>query len=318
MRNDSTYQANLELSYGPKEAKEQQELETQMGFSYRQAIGELIFAMTICRLDISPAVIKLSQYSAAPAKCHYQAAKAVFTYLYATKNDGIYYWRPTPNGDLPDANLPKTIASAEQLKKYLDMDDPLRTKGASDSTWGNDRRHRRSTGGVVFLLAGGAIYYRTRIQPTVAQSSTEAEFGFMTDAGKAALYIRSILEEIQLEQILPTQIAVDNRGARQMTNAQQPTKRTRHVDMKEFVILQWTEEEQIIFEDVPSALNPSDSLSKPTGRVKFYEHRDILMGRRRPQYVSPLKAFKIIIDSTYSNLPQRFFSETQVSASVGE
>jgi hypothetical protein len=157
-----------------------------------------------------------------------------------------------------------------------------------------------------------------RIQPTVAQFSTEAEFGFMTDAGKAALYIWSILEELQIEQIQPTQITVDNRGARQMTNAQQPTKRTRHVDMKGFVILQWTEGEQITFKDVPSALNPSDSLSKPTGRVNNYEHRDILMGRRRPQYVSPLKAFKIIIDSTYSNLPQRFFSETQVSASVGE
>jgi hypothetical protein len=126
------------------------------------------------------------------------------------------------------------------------------------------------------------------------------------------------LEELQIEQIQPTQITVDNRGARQMTNAQQPTKRTRHVDMKGFVILQWTEGEQITFKDVPSALNPSDSLSKPTGRVNNYEHRDILMGRRRPQYVSPLKAFKIIIDSTYSNLPQRFFSETQVSASVGE
>jgi hypothetical protein len=153
------------------------------------------------------------------------------------KHDGIYYWRPAPHEDLPNKDLPKTIALAEQLKKYLDMDNPLRTKGASDSTWGNDCWHRRSTGGVVFLLAGGAIYYRTGIQPTVAQSSTEAEFGFMTDAGKAALYIRSILEEILIEQILPTQIAVDNRGARQITNAQQPTKRTRHVDMKEFVIL---------------------------------------------------------------------------------
>jgi hypothetical protein len=70
MHNSSTYQANLELFYGPKDVKEQQELETQMEFSYRQAIGELIFAMTICRLDISPAVIKLSQYSEAPTKCH--------------------------------------------------------------------------------------------------------------------------------------------------------------------------------------------------------------------------------------------------------
>jgi hypothetical protein len=97
----------------------------------------------------------------------------------------------------------------------------------------------------------------------------------MIDTGKAALYIRSILEEIQIEQILPAQISVGNGGAQQMPNAQQPTKCTRHVDMKEFVILQWTEEEQIMFEDVPSALNPSGSLSKPTGCVKFYEHRDI-------------------------------------------
>jgi hypothetical protein len=61
----------------------------------------------------------------------------------------------------------------------------------------------------------------------VAQSSTEVELAFMTDAGKAALYIRSILEELHLEQLQPTtKIAVDNRGARQLTNAQQPTKWT--------------------------------------------------------------------------------------------
>jgi hypothetical protein len=134
----------------------------------------------------------------------------------------------------------------------------------------------------------------------------------MTDAGKAALYILSIIEELQLEQILPTQITVDNQGAQQMTNTQQPTKCAQDVDMKEFVILQWTEEERI-------TLNPSDSLSKPTGCTTFYEHRDILMGRRSPQYVTPLKAFKIIIDSTYRNLRELLFhSNTLVYASVGE
>ena len=64
----------------------------------------------------------------------------------------------------------------------------------------------------------------------------------MVDAGKTAIYLRSILEEISLEQLKPTEIEVDNRGARQLTNAQQPTRRTRHIDMKDFVILQWTEE----------------------------------------------------------------------------
>ena len=59
-------------------------------------------------------------------------------------------------------------------------------------------------------------------------------------------------------------------------DAQQPTKRTRHVEMKQFAILHWSEEEKIKYEDVPTAYNPSDSLSKQTGRYKFYEHRDII------------------------------------------
>jgi hypothetical protein len=38
-------------------------MEHEMGFGYRQGIGELIYALVTCRLDISFSVIKLSQYS---------------------------------------------------------------------------------------------------------------------------------------------------------------------------------------------------------------------------------------------------------------
>jgi hypothetical protein len=47
MKSDSMYQAILHLAEGPKDLKEQQQLEPTMGFSYRQGIGELIFALTI-------------------------------------------------------------------------------------------------------------------------------------------------------------------------------------------------------------------------------------------------------------------------------
>jgi hypothetical protein len=288
-----------------------------MGFSYRQGIGELIFALTICRIDISIAIITLSQYSERPAKEHYQAVKAVFVYLWHTKSDGLYYWRPSPQMDLPDEPLPETMTNPDRLKQFLNFDDPLITKGAGDSTWASDRKHRRSMGGIVFLLAGGAIYYRSRLQPTVAQSSTEAEFCNMTDGGKAALYLRSILEEIGLDQILPTEILADNRGSRQLSNARQPTRRTRHVDMKHFVILQWTEEERITYSEVSTNNNFSDSLTKPTGRVKFYEHNDIMMGRRRPIYVKALHAFKMILSSTYSSLKPFVFPWASDPASVG-
>jgi hypothetical protein len=157
-------------------------------------------------------------------------------------------------------------------------------------------------GGIVFLLAGGAIYYRTRLQPTVAQSSTEAKFCNMTDAGKAALYLRSILHLLGIWQILPTEILANNRGAHQLSNARQPTRRTRHVDMKYFVILEWTEEERIAYTDVKTQNNFSDSLTKPTGRVKHYEHNDIMMGCRRPAYIKSLQAFHHNLSSTYSSL----------------
>ena len=50
------------------------------------------------------------------------------------------------------------------------------------------------------------------------------------------------------------------------------------------IILQWTDKEQIIYEDVTTTYDISDSLSKLTGRIKFHEHRDIMMGRRQPTY----------------------------------
>ena len=95
MRTDSTFQATLELTDGPDDPHEQSALEQQMGFNYRQVIGEAIFTMTLCRIDIAPAIIKLSQYSSNPAKCHYQAAKALMIYLYATRTEWYVLLAPT-------------------------------------------------------------------------------------------------------------------------------------------------------------------------------------------------------------------------------
>jgi hypothetical protein len=79
--------------------------------------------------------------------------------------------------------------------------------------------------------------------------------------------------------------------------------------MQDFCILQWTEEELILYTDIPTALNVSDSISKPTGRTKFYEHMDIMMGRRKPAYVQhdpndPASLSKPHISSTCSSLKE--------------
>jgi hypothetical protein len=84
MRADSESLQKLELSQGPEDPIEAQQLETEMGFSYEQVIGKLIFVMTVGGIDTSYPIIKLSQYSAQPSKAHYyQAVKHIFVYLNA-------------------------------------------------------------------------------------------------------------------------------------------------------------------------------------------------------------------------------------------
>jgi hypothetical protein len=63
---------------------------------------------------------------------------------------------------------------------------------------------RRSFGGVCMRLAGGTIAYKTKIQPTVADFSTEAEFMAAYDAGKMILFVRSILWDLGIPQEAPT------------------------------------------------------------------------------------------------------------------
>jgi hypothetical protein len=281
MGSDSESLRKLELSKGPDDPSEAQDLEQEMGFSYRQAISELIFPMTVGRIDISYPIIKLSQYSAQPSKAQYQAVKQIFIYLNATRDYGLTYWRPSPNANHPYVDPPMPISAPSALQAFPETNAAKNLHGYVDSDWGSDRQHRRSISGIVFMLAGAAIFYKTRYQPIVALSSTEAEFAAAADAGKAALYLRSILQELGVEQLLPTVIYEDNNGARLMTNAQQPTRRTRHVELKQFAVLQWVEDEQIIFGDIGTAYNISDSLTKQTGRTKFHQHHDLLMGRLR-------------------------------------
>ena len=52
---------------------------------------------------------------------------------------------------------------------------------------GSDRTHRRSVTGAVLLYSCATILYKTRYQPAIAVSSTEAEFVAASDTGKSIL-----------------------------------------------------------------------------------------------------------------------------------
>ena len=129
------------------------------------------------------------------------------------------------------------------------------------------------------MIAGGVIAYKSKYQPTIALSSTEAELMAASEAGKIILYLRSIIHELGFPQYLPTLLYEDNTGALHMVNTQQPTRRTRHhMDTKCFALQDWVEHDQVELTQIGTASNISDAFTKAVGRIKFYEQTDVIMG----------------------------------------
>ena len=126
--------------------------------------------------------------------------------------------------------------------------------------------------------------YKTKLQPTVAQSSTEAEFMQATDAGRISLFIRSILWDLNIPQEAATILYEDNDGATAMANAGKPTPRSRHIDVKFYVIQEWVERDLMKLERIDTAVNMADHFTKPLPRILFYRHRDFYMGHVPPTY----------------------------------
>ena len=208
-------------------------------------------------------------------------------YLALTKSRGITYWRDELVPNLPVHQPDPRVSRSEVINSIPESDQPREPHAYVDSDWGGDRSHRRSVTGLLVLLAGGAIAFKSKYQNSIALSSTEAEFTAAAEAGKTILYIRSILRELGYDSHAPTLLYQDNMGALFMATADQPTKRTRHIDTKMFAIQDWIKEDHMTMEAIKTHYNLSDAFTKALGRIKFYEQTDVIMGRRIPPY-SPL------------------------------
>ena len=273
---------------GNPDEKHQAKLAKTMNCSYRNIVGELTYAMVTCRPDLSPALGRLAQHNAAPAEIHYKAAKHCMRYLYATRNNGLIFWRTEPRDDLPDKGAPEPVSNTHDLLPLgRSNHGPYDLHANTDSDWASCPRTRRSWTGICARLGGGSIGYKTRFQPTIALSSTEAEFMAACDAGKMLLYIRSILWDLKIPQESASYIYEDNNGATAMANAGKPTTRTRHMDIRYFALCDWVEQDLMLLERVDTSQNMADHFTKCLDRVAFYRHTDYIMGRVAPSY-SPL------------------------------
>jgi hypothetical protein len=203
-----------------------------------------MYAMLGSRPDICFAVNKLAQFGLNPDEEHLAAAQHVFQYLKATRDYRLTY----------DGN-----AGSELV-------------GWCDADWASDPDNRRSTTGYVFKVGSGSIAWATRKQRTVALSSTESEYMALTESLQHAIWTAQILKNLDFGFDLPLSIHCDSKGARDLAKNNTFHKLSKHIDIRYHYIREKIEDEFVVLDEVKSADNVADILTKALPEPAFRRH----------------------------------------------
>ncbi|KAH9303948.1 hypothetical protein KI387_008352 [Taxus chinensis] len=216
---------------------------------YRQLVGSLIY-LTTTQPDLCFAVSYLSRFLSKPKLIHWGAAKRVLRYVKGTLDFGILYQR---------------VADFTLI-------------GYTDSDWGGSVDTRRSTTGYIFSLGSGVISWQSKLQPTVAISSTEAEYKAAVSAGCEAVWLRQILVDFQFSQVTATPLSLfcDNQGVLKMVKNPIYHARTKHIEIHHHYIRQLVDSGEISLHFCPSQEQSADVMTKPLGAFLFVKFQDKL------------------------------------------
>ena len=209
---------------------------------YQQLIGSLMYAACATRPDIAFAVNTCSQFMQNPGEKHLQAAKHVLRYLKATKDQKLVYSRHGPE-------------QANKLYGYVDADHA----GCQDD--------RKSVGGYVLMLNGGAVSWASRKIKVVSISSFESEWYSASICGCEIAVLRRLMEEIDFAQKTPTVLFEDNAACVHVATSQKSMNpRSKHIDVRVFKLKEFVEDGILQLNKVESIHNIADCLTKALGR----------------------------------------------------
>ena len=198
-------------------------------------MGGLLYLSLTTRPDVAQAVGVLSRFMSYPGQEHVDAAKQVIRYLYGTKEYGIEYRRDKGNAPHQD-HAPRLTAYTHTRKSDIAREDSPSDSHLigtyCDADYAGDAGTRKSTGGYGILMAGGLICWSSKLQPTVALSTGEAETMAGLEAVKQLMHLRLFLKELGNEQHGPSVVFEDNNAAISIAHGKEQSKRSKHYQIK--------------------------------------------------------------------------------------
>ncbi|MBW0500336.1 hypothetical protein O181_040051 [Austropuccinia psidii MF-1] len=208
-------------------------------FSYQKAVGLLNYLTSCSRPDLAYATSILSQFLDKPLDCHVSAFRRILRYLQGTKNYEL--------------TLGGTVKNSEII-------------GFSDSDWGSNYDGCSFSG--YGLLCGGLIIWKTKKQPIVALSTTEAELQALTEVTQDALWIKKLLFDFHLEPSID--LKCDNQGAIALCVNPLYQHRTQHINICINWIRDLINSNLVHISYIPTNLMWADLFTKGLGKLKHY------------------------------------------------
>ena len=126
----------------------------------------------------------------------------------------------------------------------------------------------KSVYGYVLNINDAPIVFKTKKLNIVTLSTTESEFLGISEVSKKIMWIKNILEflEVEHEKI---KILNDNLGAIRIAKNKSSIMRTKHINIRYFYIQELLENDECDLEYVRSDENLADGFTKSLGNVKF-------------------------------------------------
>jgi hypothetical protein len=212
-------------------------------FHYSSLVGAMLYLSTVSRPDIACVVNRLAKYMSCPTEELWKVAVNVCGYLKYTKDYGLHLGR------------------GEVCAMYCDAD------------FASDVDKRRSHTGWVFMLHGTAVCWQSKCQPTVAVSTTEAEYQSVSMATREALWLKQLLPEFGID-VSQLTIFCDSMGALKSLKNPQITQRTKHIDVMHHFVRERVADGLVRLEFVPGEYNVADIFTKPLPGPKFKRLRE--------------------------------------------
>jgi hypothetical protein len=214
---------------------------------YRSLAGALQY-LTLTRPDLSYAVQQVCLFMHAPRDSHYQLIKRILRYIKGTSHYGLKIHR----------------SSSMELIAY------------SDADWAGCPDTRKSTSGFCVFIGNNLVSWSSRRQPTVSQSSAEAEYRAVANCIADCCWLRQLLHELHHPPTRATVVYCDNVSAMYMASNPVQHQRTKHIEIDLHFVRDRVALGEVRVLHVPTSSQFADIFTKGLPTTIFEEFRSSL------------------------------------------